>query len=257
MIKRLLFITIISISLLTPPMISGQSPAAEATKAPSTSPTLKPTQPAPDKIQELKDKVASRVAQLKEAKITGLSGKVKSAADQALVIVSSNSEYQVQLDEETTVYEISETLRKREIKASTLEKDDYITILGVVNQDDLTAQAYAVVSKKPSQQIVGTVKDVSTKDGTITVTTVSGQEVTADIEVSTVTRTIDTTKDTLPKIGLSRITVGSPILIYAAPGEKENRVLALRVLIPSGDQNTITPSPTNSESPQNEDKEAQ
>ncbi len=243
--KKILIITttIIAIVLL------GKSSPTYSQAAPSPTPATKPDptvakEEVTDKIQELKDKVASRVAALKKDTLTGASGTVKSATDEAIIFISGGNEYSVQLDEEAVVYEINDQLKKKEIKMSTLQKDSPVTIIGSINKEELTAVAYRVVAQKTPQLITGTVKEVSTKDGTITLNKTGGGDQLVDIEVSSQVRTANTATQKIAKIGLSRIEANSNIIVYGIPGE-DNKITAHRVLVVISGE---IPSPTSTKS---------
>lgn len=204
--------------------------AAEET-TPTPEETITPTVAVTDKIQELKEKVASRVAALKKEKMQGLSGTVKSVSESALILVKDSSEYSIQYDEDTISFSLDANLRKKDLKLSSLEKDKYITVIGVINTQDKTGTARLVIEKEPNVILNGKVDSVSTKDGTITVSGIDNKTYTVDIEVTTKINLYDPKKDVLTKIGMSKIEAGSYIQVFGVKGKEENRVSASRILI--------------------------
>lgn len=216
-----------------------------------TSPT--PTKGVPDKIQELKDRVASRVAALKKEKVGALLGSVKSASDGALILVSKDNEYSVALEEDAKVYSIDISLRKKEIKLSSLEKDQMVVVIGSIDNEEKSAVAKVVVFREPNLSITGRVASLSTKDGTVTVVGNDEKTYIVDIEITTKSNTYDFQKGALAKIGLSKIEEGARIQVYGTKGQEENRITAARILILPSKSQEITPSPkatsTNAPSP--------
>ena len=205
--------------------------AAEEEVSPAAETTITPTTAVTDKIQELKEKVASRVAALKKEKMQGISGTVKSVSETVLILLKEDTEYSIQFDEDTIAYAIDINLRKKEIKLSDTEKDNYVTVIGVINTQEKSGTARLVIEKEPNTVLVGKVDNVSTKDGTITVGGTDNKTYTVDIEVTTKNNLYDSTKETLAKIGLSKIEAGSYIHVYGIKGKEENRVTAARILI--------------------------
>lgn len=195
-----------------------------------------------DKIEELKEKVAARVSELKKGKTDGLFGGVKSATDEAFILLVDDNEYSIQLDEDAKVYSIDTGLKKKEIKLSTLEKNSPVSVIGVVDEEENTAVASIVVSRTPNIFIAGTVDEVSTKDGTITISDTNGNSHIVDIETSTSLNKYDPAKNTKAKIGLSAIEKGAKIIVYALQKETE-KVAAIRVLIlPDSFEPAATPT---------------
>ncbi len=190
-----------------------------------------PTQSVVDKIQELKDRVASRVASLKREKLTAVNGLVKKVAESALILLDQETEYSIQTDEETQIYSVDEQLRQKEIKLTNLSENQNLTVIGLVNPEDKNIEAKLIVTRKPNLTIVGRVGSVSTKDGTITVIDNDGTTYLVDIEITTKSYQYDLNQATTSKIGLSKIKEGAKIHVYAVAGAEENRVTAIRVLI--------------------------
>lgn len=225
------------------------SPAfSQEDKKDTTTPTTTP-ETTDDKIEELKEKVAERVAELKKGKADGLFGVVKSATEEAFILVVGEDEYSIQLDEDTKVYSIDTKLRKKEVKLSTFKKDTNVSMIGTVNTDEKTAIATVVVSRTPNTTIIGTVSEVSTKDGTITVDDFNENTYTINIEVSTDTNTFNAEENEQTTIGLSKIETGSYIIVYGVEND-DDTISASRVLIlPQGFENATIESPTPTPTP--------
>lgn len=202
-----------------------------------------------DKIQELKEKVAGRVEALKKEKLGGVSGVVKSSSDEVFILIQDGTQYSIQLDEDTKGLQIDTNLRKKEIKLSSIEKDTFVSIIGEIDKNEKTGMAKIVVRKDPNIVIIGKVASVSTKDGTITVESLDGKTYIIDIEVATKSNFYNPEKNTLSKIGLSKIEQGTKIHVYAIKG-KEERLTALRVFIlPKDLKVSVSPSPTSEVTP--------
>lgn len=233
--KAALFLILALFIPLSSPVFSQEEKEKDTTITPTAT---------DDKIEELKEKVAARVSELKKGKTNGLFGLVKSATDEAFILIVNESEYSIQLDEDAKVYSIDTSLRKKAIKMSAFEKGASVSIIGVVNDDEKTAVASVVVTRTPNIFIAGNVDEVSTKDGTITVSDLDGNTHIVNIEVSTKINNYDLKKDAQAKIGLSSIEQNSNILVYAV--KEEETLNALRILILP---DSFEASPTKEEEP--------
>lgn len=234
--KKFIILFLISLFLVTPKVSSQEdseetTPAATKVASPTETPDDSLSKTPTDKIKELKDRVANRVAELKKERLNGMSGALKSSTDAAFIITSNNNDYSIQLDEEGKVYTVDSFLRKKEVKLSSFEKNTLLTVIGTINNEEKSAVAEVVVSRAAVKQIIGTVTAVSSKDGTISVKGTDGKDYIIDIEVTTKVNVYDKDKDLISKIGMSKIETGSLIHVYATPEEKEDRLTGIRILI--------------------------
>lgn len=254
--KKIFTLIFLAPLIITVSLVFGQD--KEITPTPLKE-VATPTKGATDKIQELKDRVASRVAELKKEKLGPLTGTIKSTSDGVLILISNNTEYSVQLDEEAKVYSIDNNLKKKEVKLTDIEKNSYISIIGTIDKEQKTAIAKVIVAKSANQVVIGKVTSISTKDSTITLTSAGNKTYTVDIDTDTTINTFDLQKETFTKISLSKIETDSRIHVYAVIGKEENKVTALRILVlpsqikagltpevsvsPTGTKTTVSPSP--------------
>lgn len=200
-----------------------------------------------DKIQELKEKVADKVAELKKEKLGGITGNLQSASEEALIITIDEVEYSVQLDEDTHIYSLDKNLKKQEIKLTDIDKNEIITVIGTIDTEEKTAQALVIVKRTSPLSLVGKVDSVSTKDGTITLTTLEGETQTVDYEVSTKSLMFDPQKQETVKIGLSKITEGAKIHVWAIKNEETTSALRILILPDSLQVSKEKVTPTKSE----------
>lgn len=239
--KLIPFFTLLFLAI---PLLSPVFSQEEEEATPTTQPE------ATDKIEELKEKVAERVAELKKGKASGLYGVVKSATEEAFILTVDGDEYSVQLDEDAKVYSIDTRLRKKEVKLSDFEKDTKVSMIGTVNTEEKTAVATVVVSRTPNLIITGTVMEVSTKDGTITVEDLAGSSSIVDIEVTTDINTFDAEENEIAEIGLSKIETEVTAIVYGYENEDGN-ITGNRILIlPNGFETLSIEKPTETPTPE-------
>ncbi len=217
--------------VLVPSIVYSQEPTATTTPGTTLQPVASPTDGVSDKIQELKDKVADKVASLKNDKLGGISGTLKSSSEEALILVSDNNEYSAQLDEDGKVYQLDSTLRKKEVQLDSLEKDTYLTVIGSIDKEKKTIEASIVVAKDKNYVFNGVIDTVNTKDGTVNIKTWEQKEIVFDIEINTISNIYDSTSKKLSKIGMSKMAQNQKIHIVSVAGKAENRYEAVRILI--------------------------
>lgn len=217
--------------VLVPSIVYSQEPTSTTAPTITLQPSTSPTSGVSDKIQELKDKVADKVASLKNDKLGGISGTLKSASEEALILVSENNEYSAQLDEDGKVYQLDSTLRKKEVQLDSLQKDTYLTVIGTVDKEKKTIEASTVVAKAKNYVFNGLINTVNTKDGTVSIKTSEQKEIVFDIEISTKSNIYDSTSKKLSKIGMSKMGQNQKVHVLAVAGKAENRYEAVRILI--------------------------
>lgn len=93
-----------------------------------------------DKVKELKEKVASKVAELRQIKSFVLSGKVKSKEKESFILITEDGEKKISVDNDTKYFWINILGKKLNINYSNLEVNDDFAVLAFGDaENDLTA----------------------------------------------------------------------------------------------------------------------
>ena len=192
----------------------------------------------PTKSQEqidtetLKEKVASKVAELREKNNKAVSGYISEKSDSQVKIKrAGNEEYLVRIDKDLTkFYQIAGT-QKKEVNYATFKKDSYILVEGVINEKEVDANALYL--DEEFFVASGMVTEVNSDEFYIRVAGNDKENYTLDVETFTKEDMVNIKTLALEKIAFSKIKEGDTIHFIAKQGlEKEpNRFPAQRILI--------------------------
>lgn len=213
--------------------IQAQSVSTSTTPAPSDEP--KPTQISAEKklldnqIQRLKDKIATKVAEISASNKEVISGTIESIKEGVFTISSNDKTINVTTDDEVTAYENIINPKKKLI-FSDLKKNDYIVLEGVMLSGEFSAErAYL---QNQYEFLTGQIKNVEKKNYFIEMVT-SGQEtITLDIEKYTVQKKIDPKNLTISDAGFADYKIGGRIqCVILKRKNNESRVSVERTLV--------------------------
>ena len=222
---------IFSIILVT--LLLGTSTAmalAVETPTPSTAPTKTlPGDTLTKEITNLKEKIASRVAELKLVEKRGIIGIVSEVKDTQFTLTDSKGDTRfVDVDELT---KFSGTDSKSTFGISDIKKGMSLAILGRYNKQSERLLARFV--KQISQPIFlsGRVTEIDSEDFSFVIKDKDGK--TTNIDVENLTKTKSYTKeDGLIKAGFSKINTGDSVVLSGFPDKKDpSRIVATRILI--------------------------
>lgn len=250
--KRFLLFTIFTvftILLITPVMAVKPSPDSEATP---------PGKNKQEQVKELRERVATKVAELREKARQAWHGEIKSISEKTILVTTKLGEKKIITDEETKFFKIGAG-RKREIGLKDLVVGEKIVALGQVDREKDEMAAKVIIAHVFPVNINGKVTAVDTEGGTITVQTLSRGSFIVDVE--TTTKILVWKKgEGLVKSGLSKINIDDRAhvngLTPTKPKEGENRITANRILVlpgkaveitgekPATPAGQITPTPT-------------
>jgi hypothetical protein len=204
------------------------------------------TSPTPDsqqKLDTLKDRLASAATQLKQSQKRAIFGTVKVTSVSTITVATKTNDMKIELTDSISVFQILKGKRTT-LTTDQVTKGDTVVVFGDydTNLDILKAQVIFIQDSIP-ERISGTITAVSKKDYTITIATREGQSYIVDFETTTKTFNFTREKGVL-KAGFSQLVVGDTIHVLETPEPKvENRVSAIRIL-DIGNLTGATPTPT-------------
>lgn len=208
------------------PIKSGPTPTTAATTKASPTPTGEPVN---NQINQLKDRIASRVAELKLVERRGIIGTATDISGTHLTItdVQNNTRF-VDVDELT---KFSSPSAKGSFGISDITKGSKLGIIGLYNKQSRRLLARFVDVISYPQTYYGAVASVDNENFTITVALENNGRITADIENTTRTSTY-TKSGGIVRSGFSKLQAGERIMVVGFPDSKEkNRVTAGRILV--------------------------
>lgn len=183
------------------------------------------------KIEDLKDRIATKVAQLKTTQRRAIYGKVKAVSITSFTVETPTHDLKIELTDELTVIQYLKGKRTT-LTPGDISKGDMVVVFGQFDTtlDLLTARVVFIQGALP-QHTAGTVTNKDDKEFTLSVTTPQGQVMTVDIEKTTRITLWDREKKELVKSGFSAITTGSIVHIMGSLVPKqEHRISADRIL---------------------------
>lgn len=213
-------------------------PVSAATSTPSSN------------LDDLKERLATKVAELRTTEKRAMFGSVKSITLTTLVLETKTKDVKIELPDEVSVYQYLKGKRTK-LAIDDVTKGDIVTVYGDYDTTlDLLKGTYVLIQKESLLRLSGIVGGIDRSDYSLTLKTDSGQSYTIDIETTTkITRWDKTNK--FAKSGFSKMAIGETIhVVGSAVPKKENRVSAAKILnlgSPVGEP-ALTPTPTPEES---------
>ncbi|MGB9707496.1 MAG: hypothetical protein ACPL1D_01955 [Microgenomates group bacterium] len=185
------------------------------------------------KIEEFKEKIASRVAQLNKDQINkATSGLIKEIKKDSFVFAGINGEmYTANFDEIITkIYQIKGS-QMSELQFSDLAKNDFVIVLGIFSGQTITANF--IYKDEQFLVLTGNITEVNKQDYSLKVLTDEKETYILDIETYTNQNMINIKTLETQKIGFSKIKEGDIIhfVIKKDLENKGNRYSAKKILI--------------------------
>jgi len=221
----------------------------ESTSAAETAATPTPKEDQLEKIRKLKERVATKVAELRKKSKKAYSGEIKDVSESTILLLTKKEdEITIKVGEETKIFRVGVGKRK-EITIKNLETGEKISALGV-SEEELPAKI--IIVKTLPLIIHGKVTEVDAEGGIITIQTKRREEFVVDYEKTTKCKVFEKGKG-LVKGGLSKIKIDDRIHIIGTQNENdETRLTARRILVLPGkalgivgkEKSTLTPTIT-------------
>jgi hypothetical protein len=205
-----------------------------------------------NKLEELKDRLATVVAELRQTQRRAISGTIKSTSITTAVIETETKDLKIELIDELSVFQMIKGKRTA-LTVDDLAAGDFVTVFGEYDTTLELLKAKVIFIQSPLPALLsGKVSKVDAKAFTLTLETKEGPIYTVDIEKATTTQTW-TGEEALEKSGFSQITVGDIVHVAGTLVAKQtDRISALRILNLgklTGEPPTATPKATSSASP--------
>lgn len=188
-------------------VVSGSMAQEDATKSGKNA---SPTPINNEKVQELKEKLATKVAEIRENQKRGFYGEIASLTKTTFTLATTDGEIRVRYEANTEVFDISGT-KKTEEETADLKNTQTVSVLGLFEPEDKTVTAKVILIDLLPKYI----------EGTITALDKTGAKVTLKSENKDQSQTLDYERTTkadevggnqkLAKSGFSRLAVGDKL----------------------------------------------
>lgn len=196
-----------------------------------------------DQVSDLKERIASRVAQLKLVEKRGVIGTVTDLSDTQITLTNLQNNTQfVDVDELT---KFASPSAKESFGISDIKKNDRLGILGLYNKQSRRLLARFVETLKMPKTIHGAVAALDDKNFVIEIATNDGNKT---VDVENITKTYSYTRGSeLSRSGFSKIKENQRITVVGFPDIKDkNRLIASRLIhftdIPKNPKLSVKPT---------------
>lgn len=231
-------LTILVIAPSYPILAQTTKPSVAATKTATESATVTATTSPEEEteqteIQDLKEKIATKVAELRKKNLKAIAGTITDIKNKTITIDTvDEGKYEINVDETlTNIYLIGTS--KKEIKLTDLKKGVYIIVSGPIV--DKTIEANSIYQDEEFIVRSGKIIEADKTDFSIKVTTVAKDSYTIDVESGTTQQLLNIKTLELERIGFSKIKEGDTIHFIAkksaAAGQAAPRASAMKIVI--------------------------
>lgn len=220
--------------------------AATTTPAADETDTPEPTITKSQQLDDLKERLATKVAQLRQTQRKAIFGTVKTVSVSTVTVETKTSDVKIELTDDIKIIQMLKGERT-ELTQDDLDKGDVVTVFGDYDAslDLLRAKVIFIQGTFP-KHVSGIVKEVDQKGAVLTLNTPDNQTLLIDVEKTT-SSVMWTDPKGLEKSGFSKIEVGHVLHITgSAVPKKENRISATRI-VDLGAVTGVTPTPTQEE----------
>ena len=229
----------LSISLLIVTILLTSVVAAQ-TATPTTKLTPKPTPANQNQIDDLKERIATKVAELRQTQRQAIAGTVSDVSVSTISIETQTKEVKIELNDDIAVAQLIRGKRTK-LTIDDIDKNDFVVVFGDFDSSlDILEAKLIYIQATPPERINGTVTEVDEAAFTFTVAAGGNRKVVVDFEKATILNAWSKEGGVL-KAGFSKIAVGDSIhVLGSAVAKKENRLTAMRIL----DLGNLTGAPT-------------
>jgi hypothetical protein len=238
----LVLVIIIFSSILNIKFVYGiTSSTSSATQ--KISPTLKSNQ-----VDNLKERLATKVAELNSNEKKALNGIVKNISVASFTLESVSKDIKIEMNDDLVIYDLSQN-KKTKINISDLSLKDEITVFGDYDKTlDLMKAKFIYIEPTNKSFLSGFVSEIDLKNYFLTVTNVNKTDIIIDFEKYT--KAYDLTLDNkLNKSGFSKITQSNFVVAYGTENKKDaNRLSADKITVIELEQIQKSPEVNNNSS---------
>lgn len=226
MIKRLLLFLI----LLGSVCVSTVALAQESTKSAGTAEkTATSSAIDEEKVKSLKDKLATRVAELRENQTRGFYGEIAALSKTSFTLVMPTGEVKVRFSTDTLIYKLTTTKAVAAIKD--LKNTLSATVLGMYDDSTKQLSANIILLQTLPSFYVGQITKIDKDKAVVTIKPAKGNEISLDYETTTKASEVDKLDKKVKRSGLSRLVVGDTLQAWGLMADDDaQKIKATKIL---------------------------
>lgn len=214
-------ILILSLLIFNFKLLALPSYAATPTSTPS---------PVEQQIDELKDKIASRVAQLKLVEKRGVIGTVTDTSDTQITLTDVKGDTRfIDVDELTKFIPLSSTTTSFGI--SDIKKGDTLGVLGLYNKQSRRILARAIYQEDLPKMIHGYIAKIDSDNYVLSVAADNNDQFEVSVDTTTKTLSYDKMSQNLVRSGFSRLKEEEKIFTTGASDPKNSKLISADSII--------------------------
>jgi len=245
-------LTIISLLIFlsaTPAYAASPTPTDKTTPTPSTKPAI--SEKLNNQINELKEKIASRVSELNLVEKRGMIGVVTEVSGNKITLTDVAGKTRIVDVDEITKFS---SASNKSFGLSDITKGTKLSVLGLYNKQSKRILARFINTTIDPTFLSGSISELDAKNFFITMTTTEQKQVKIDVQTSTKLLTASKDGD-LNKFGFSKLEVGDRITVVGYPDKKDakiivgDRVITYLSLLQNPKIKVNKPEPTATEAP--------
>lgn len=179
-------------------------------------------------IRDLKDKIATKVTQIRQTSQGAVYGQVKEISPSSLTLTNLNRDFQITLNSDIIVYLRTDSGRK-ESSLVKITKGMSISVFGIYDESKKNLDPRYIYVQNQPVRIIGKILDIDKTGYTVTVKE-NQTTIVVDFEKYTKTFRFSLPSNKWAQIGFSKLSVGDFVHIFAERDEKvEDRVHAEKI----------------------------
>ena len=167
MLKRSLIFTLVLVSLISTSWVLAADPATPSYQKTS----IGSAQIDGDKVKALKERLATKVAELRENQTRVFFGEIAALSKTSFTLASQDQEVKVRYNEDVTVYKLDATNKKIEAQVKDLKNTQGVSVLGVFEPDSKQQSAKIIFLQTLPKFYFGEVVGTDKTKGTIQIKT--------------------------------------------------------------------------------------
>jgi len=203
-------------------------------------------------VEDLKERLATKVAQLRQTERRAIYGTVKVTTISTFTIETTSKDVKIELTDDIKVFQMLKGKRTA-LTTEDVAKGDVVSVFGDWDTAVEVLKAKVIFihnSNETMTRVFGTITESKKTDYTITMESKDGKTYVIDFETATKTSVWSKDKG-IEKGGFSKLIAADTIVVIGTPvPKKENRISAMRILTLgnlTGEKPTATPTPAEKE----------
>jgi hypothetical protein len=200
-------------------------------------------------VEDLKERLATKVAQLRQTERRAIYGTVKATTISTFTIETTSKDVKIELTDDIKVFQMLKGKRTA-LTTEDVAKGDVVSVFGDWDTAVEVLKAKVIFihnSNETMTRVFGTITESKKSDYTITIESKDGKTYVIDFETATKTSVWSKDKG-IEKGGFSKLIAADTIVVVGTPvPKKENRISAMRILTLgnlTGEKPSATPTPT-------------